>query len=155
MELNYNSWYVSLYNYTYPASLPNNLCSLFWGLVLASVLFILNVILRITIHILNLFIKDKFGKSDNRTLIGFAMYVVFAGIIATLYGAYNSLLLVLGSSNYDKMAIACFVIIITCGTGLYLMSKETKPKPKTLKNNIIINYAKAWYNKNCPRINWK
>ena len=59
MNLKLNSWYVWLWDYTYSEKVPNNLCPLFWKLVVAILLFIPNVIFRIPTVIVKLIISKK------------------------------------------------------------------------------------------------
>ena len=89
MNLKLNSWYVWLWNYTYAKDVPNNLCPLFWKLVVAILLFIPNVILRIPVTIVNLISKNPVERGDGRTGIGFFIYGIIASIIIISISLYQ------------------------------------------------------------------
>jgi len=160
MNLKLNSWYVWLWNYTYSESVPNNLCPLFWKLVVAVLLFIPNVIFRIPTVIANLFYNEHNKITDARTGLGIAAYVFIAGIYLVIFTLYNYLLWLFGAYSYDWGAATCggFVIIVAIFFTIryFWLKKDVGYVIKeTATDNIIVNYASSWYNKHCPKINWK
>jgi hypothetical protein len=160
MNLKLNSWYVWLWNYTYSENVPNNLCPLFWKLVVAILLFIPNVIFRIPTVIINLF-YSKYNKiTEIRTGLGIFGYILIAVIIFVLFALYNYLLWLFGNYSYDSEAATCGGALLCAGLFfliIYLWFKKDIGYviEKTATDNIIVNYASSWYNKHCPKINWK
>lgn len=162
MELKLNSWYVWLWNYTYPENLPNNLCPLFWKLVVAILLFPINLVLRIPVNIINLVVKDydKIERGDARTGIGIVMYIIFILALFVISTLYHWALWLFNAYSYDSTAATMGGFFISVGIFFiiryYWLKHNTKDKivDKTT-NNIIVNYTKSWYNNHCPKINWK
>jgi hypothetical protein len=160
MNLKLNSWYVWLWDYTYSEKVPNNLCPLFWKLVVAILLFIPNVIFRIPIVIVNLF-QSKYNKIITaRTGLGIFAYFFIAATIFVLYSIYNYLLWLFGAYSYDSGAVACGGIVLCVGLFFLIRYFWLKKNvgyaiEKTATDNIVVNYASSWYNKHCPKITWK
>ena len=168
MELKLNSWYVWLWNYTYSEEVPNNLCPLFWKLVVAILLFIPNLIFRIPVNIYNMFAKKNYDKIDTaRTGLGIAGYILIIAIVFVIWCLYNFILYSFNFYSYNYNAVVYGGVIIFVALFLiiryYWLKYKTANKiidvGKTIKektsNNIVINYTKSWYNNNCPKINWK
>lgn len=160
MELKLNSWYVWLWNYTYETNVPNNLCPLFWKLIVAILLFIPNLILRIPIVIINLFSKSKMEQGDARTGIGAVIYIGFFVTGFVIDCLYNYSLWLFNAYSYNNAAATIGGCILTV-TGFFIIryywleqdiGEEISEK---VSNNIIVNYSKSWYNNHCPKINWK
>lgn len=159
MNLKLNSWYVWLWDYTYSERVPNNLCPLFWKLVVAVLLFIPNVIFRIPTVIVNLF-YNRNKIIEGRTGIGILIYMFLITSVFVLYSIYNYLLWLFEAYSYDKdcaafggigLCVALFFLI-----RYYWLKKDVGYAIKeTATDNIIVNYASSWYNKHCPKINWK
>lgn len=168
MELKLNSWHVWLWNYTYSENVPNNLCPLFWKLVIAILLFIPNVIFRIPTNIYNACQKHDWNLiEEGRTGMGILGYVFTGAIGFTIWLKYNYILWLFNAYSYDSLAatfggmfiyIAIFLIIryfwLEHNTGNKIENVADTIKEKA-SNNIVINYTKAWYNNHCPKINWK
>jgi len=162
MELKLNSWYVKLWKYTYSHRLPNNLCLLFWQLVVAILLFIPNIIFRIPVNIMNYFSSpwNQVKRGDARTGIGIIMYLLFFATIIICFTTYNWFLWAINSYSYDYAAatmggtfliVGLFFLIraiwLHYDTGYKIIAKTN--------NNIVVNYIDAWYNNHCPKIDWK
>lgn len=168
MELKLNSWYVRLWYYTYPETIPNNLCPLFWKLIVAILLFIPNVIFRIPTNIFNACQKHDWDKIDvGRTGMGILGYVITAAIGFIIWLEYNYILWLFNAYSYDSVSatfggmVLCIAIVLIIryfwlehNAGYTLENKLDKVSNK-LSNNIVINYTKAWYNNHCPKITWK
>jgi hypothetical protein len=160
MNLKLNSWYVWLWEYTYAEDLPNNLCPLFWKLVVAIFLFIPNVILRIPTLIFNMFTLFPTKRGNGRTGIGLFIYVLTAGTILLSIALYHYWLWLAGSYSYDSTLATIGGFILCVGTffilrEVWIQKNASKTIQKTVSNNIIVNYSKSWYNNHCPKINWK
>ena len=158
MNLKTNSWYVWLWKYTYSTSLPSNLCPFFWKLILAIVLFIPNVILRIPTTVTNIINKDC--VEEKRTLYGILVYICISAVMIICYAVYNWALWLFNAYSYDgHAAFGGGLFLITGFAGVivyyYEEKKITLSIKESIKNNILINITKAWYNKRCPKINWK
>lgn len=160
MNLKLNSWYVYLWNYTYSESVPNNLCPLFWKLVVAILLFIPNVIFRIPTVIANSFYSEHNKIIDARTGLGILMYMLIICVIAILLWIYNFILYMFNAYSYDNEFAFLGGVVLFAGLFFliryYWLKKDVGYTIKeTTTNNIIVNYASSWYNKHCPKINWK
>lgn len=160
MNLKLNSWYVWLWNYTYSENVPNNLCPLFWKLVVAILLFIPNVIFRIPTVIVNLF-YSKYNKIITaRTGLGILIYMFLISSLIVLVALYNYLLWLFGAYSYDSGAAGCGGVFLCVGLFFLIryfwLKKDIGYAIKeTATDNIIVNYASSWYNKHCPKITWK
>lgn len=159
MNLKLNSWYVWLWDYTYSERVPNNLCPLFWKLVVAVLLFIPNVIFRIPTVIVNLFYnRDK--TIAGRTGIGILIYMFLITSVFVLYCIYNYLLWLFEAYSYDETLAACgggfLCVALLLLIRYYWLEKDIGYAiEKTATDNIVVNYASSWYNKHCPKITWK
>lgn len=162
MNLNLNSWYVWLWDYTYEEDVPNNLCPFFWKLIAAMLLFIPNIILRIPVVIVNMFCNEynKIERGDARTGIGALMYIIGIATILVCYTTYNWFLWSINSYSYDYAAANIGGMFLLVGLFLliryYWLENEVGYKVvKTANTNMLTTYTKAWYNNHCPKINWK
>lgn len=159
MNLKLNSWYVWLWDYTYLERVPKNLCPLFWKLVVAVLLFIPNVIFRIPTVIVNLF-YNRNKIIEGRTGIGILIYMFLIASVFLLYSIYNCLLWLFEAYSYDKVGATVGGILLCVALFFliryYWLKKDVGYAIKeTATDNIIVNYASSWYNKHCPKINWK
>ena len=160
MELKLNSWYVRLWNYTYPETVPNNLCPLFWKLVIAILLFPINIILRIPVNIMNLFVRNKVDRGDARSGIGFGIYAIIIASAFILTCLYNYILWAINAYSYDGEFASIGGLFLLVGAFFiirhYWLTYNTGYKIEhTVSNNIVVNYTKSWYENHCPKINWK
>ena len=160
MQLKLNSWYVRLWNYTYPETVPNNLCPLFWKLVIAILLFPINIVLRIPVNIMNLFTKNKVERGDARSGIGFGIYAIIIGTAFILTCLYNYILWAINAYSYDNGCASLGGLFLVVGAFFiirhyWLMYNTGYKIEHTVSNNIVVNYTKSWYENHCPKINWK
>jgi len=163
MNLNLNSWYVKLWNFTYSTThLPNNLCPFFWKLVAAILLFIPNLVLRIPVYVTNLFYKhkiDRIRQGDGRTGMGVGLYLILAVIILVIISFWHLGLYLFTLQSYDiglvGFSLFCIAVGIILFTMHWLKNRNSKRKIHSFfTNNILITFTKAKYNKYCPSINW-
>ena len=162
MQLKLNSWHVWLWNYTYPDTVPNNLCPYFWKTIAAMLLFIPNIIFRIPVVILSLFFSKnaKFEQNDGRTGIGILIYIILAAAIFVIIFLYNYLLWLFNAHSYDSVFATLGGIELLIGLFFliryfWLENRIGNTIAHTASNNMVVNYTQAWYHKHCPRINWE
>lgn len=148
MLLNQNSISAKLYRWYYNTnSMPQNLCPYFWQLVIMWV-----TILPLTLFSLPFQLGTKFDKAswDERLSTSFIFYL----LLILLFGV------VLYSIKLISQLTALELIMIgvmVCGFGIgiliakYFRKDYSKPK----EPSVIIEFAKASYNKYCPKIDWK
>lgn len=169
MNISKGSWHVRLndyiYGYGYTASV-HSLCPYFWKTILAIILLPLVAICRVT--------ASKIDESDlsmpnnpipsisdqTRSYIGkglLVMVILMIGIGLSQVGdsmgwftLAKIILAILGVIG----AIFGFVYLIVCLEEKYSDWRYEHPKKdkpyKEPKPNILLEYLKAWKNKNCP-----
>ena len=160
MELKLNSWHVWLYNYTFNSKLPDSLCPYFWKLVLALLLFPINVVLRLPVYISFLFIDTYKDEYSERTGSGIFLWFLIVFCIFAPIAIYHNILWWFNAYSYNNDLAICggFLLIIIAVIIIAVLNENNdiayNIKYKA-KNNILVNYSKAWYNNYCPKINWK
>jgi len=160
MKASKNSFHVWLYQFTYMASFPLNLCPYFWKLVWAVVIFVPNFLLQLPMIVANIFVKDyAHGCGERREdstvfyigAIVLAIYMTFTyhWVMAMLNAySYNSVL-----ANIGWIMNAGFLAGVVISGVMKLNWKKKRFADK--KTNIIIEFAKAKYYKYCPEIEWE
>lgn len=151
------SWHSILYKSTYGGSLPVSLCTYFWKLVAAIVIFPL----VLPGHILNICEKDydsdvKFGLLLHLLIIllgGVALIVVaciFPDIARMPIPTLNGVLILYLLSPLGLLLVSLVIAIIFYVDGL----KETYYIRKANKKSLLIEGIKATINRACPKIEW-
>jgi hypothetical protein len=173
MTINYNSFSSKLYRWFYGTiEMPNNLCPYFWKLFIAFVLAIPLFVLTLPFEILRVFSKhrreDFYDISIWTRLLSTMAFIVIilcaAALIApiSLFFGYEAK----PDSFIESLIWAgAFVWIIALSFALVGLIDFVKNKyhsfkrnGKTIKvktDNIVLEFAKAKYNKYCPKIEWK
>lgn len=170
MNLNPYSWHAYLYRYTYGkevCELPKSLCTYFWKLVLAIIIFIPGypgIILKLS------FSRKDWDHKMAFPIIGMILnfFVIISGTdrfhISTINKLWSSFWLVYG---WGWIIIGLVIASMIC---LFFMAwlasiisdaikskREIKPynyhKPD--KTYILFEFTKAFFNKYCPKIQWK
>ncbi len=143
MELKTTSWHSKLYNYSYTSSLPNNLCSYFWKVILAMIVSPLSLPVGLSMRGENLALK---------TFVNIICLVCFC--ICSFAFIYAPLI------EEDFIPMISILIIIGIGLLIYgfynlveYLDKRNRYKPK--QPNIFIEYIKATKENYCPKITWK
>jgi len=159
MELKTKSWYVWLWEYTYAEDLPNNLCPFFWKLIVAMLLFIPNVIFRIPVTIFNLFATYPIKRGDDRTGNGIGTWLVLFAIVTIIALNYYLFLWLMGDDKALAWAMGAILMDTMILTVLIKIIWDQNYIGDILaykaSYNMLVIFTKSWYNKHCPRINWK
>jgi hypothetical protein len=171
MKLNYNSTSAKLYRWFYgEESMPSNLCPYFWKLVVAYffalplALFTLPMIIGKG-HLSSTNIGHRLGISVVMWLIVFFGISMIAGILALFVPPDPEKNILYMFMTAVGLTTWLFAIVIGSIQGLELLYKawrqwrwDAKWKREynltEKKPNLIIEMAKAKYNKYCPKIDW-
>lgn len=175
LYLSTNSFHARAYMWFYKPSndsLPTNLCPYFWKL-----LFMFIVIVPYTIFCLPSIIIFENDNEDTgerittgeRIFRSFIIYL-FLVCIFSIGAAIGALWITYKEDSFFYHAsilgiILIFIIVGTSAVQLFKYIEETvKEKRRNKKNNVyrrektsnlVVEFAKAKYNKLCPRIDWK
>jgi hypothetical protein len=173
MKLNINSNTAQLYRWFYSTSvMPESLCPYFWKLALMWVFIIPYVILSLPIILMELTNTSDENSTGERAGFGFLIWLLLGMIICML--SYVGLIWVIPTKDSFFMfvltigSIGWAVGIIVGGIELFKVLIEKwenrgikydedgyriwNPEPK--QDSIIVSFAKASYNKYCPKIDW-
>jgi|GEM_PF-5247768 len=126
--LSKKSWHSWLFRSTYGVPLPQNLCTYFWGVVLAV---ILAVPFAIT-HIVHIFTKKR-----HFTHLWFSIIP---------YWVFNL------SMNWRYVFVLLGIVVLS---GLGFALSLLMPSLKSENDNLFIERFKAFKGKYCPKINWR
>ena len=173
MELNYKGFNAWLYRWFYGERfLPKNFCPYFWKLVITYLVLIPFVIICFPYILITIFSKNDRGETQPGEKISMSLFL-WLGIwfIQDLILPFVSIFVVFKKDGYfesmSMFGLAFWAIGIIVGIALlfehlwkkykkarylrkYPDSTQEKPKP-----NLIVEFIKAWYHKNCPSIQWK
>ena len=177
MTLNSNSISSKLYRWFYGTNdLPTNLCPYFWKLVLAWLVLVPYSLVCLPMIVLELTDKGykysdtSTGKRIGMSVVAYFMLLAITSMVALICAFFvspekGSFYLSLSTLGAMMWVIA---IVISVVEG-YKAFKDwnyrrkikydengrriyTELKPKTY---LIVEFAKAKYNKYCPKIDWK
>ena len=177
MKLNSNSISSNLYRWFYATNdLPNNLCPYFWKLVLAWLVLIPYSIVCLPVIISELVDKDYcYDNNSTGSRIGYSV-LVYAGLFGIL-----CMLSVFGCFFTLPEKDTFYMFLVTLGSMIWLIAivfgsiegvksfrewnyrrkiKYDKDgyriwnEPKQQKTYLVVEFAKAKYNKYCPKIDW-
>jgi hypothetical protein len=177
MKLNKNSFSARLYRWVYATEqMPKNLCPYFWKLVIMWIVIVPYAILSLPYIALNK--RNDIGSSFfEKPGSGLILYVGVGLVLSMLWSIsiffvgffpkhsfaqsiqiLGMLLWIIGIAiggwNLAKWGIEKYkdskIKYRYDGHGNVVGRKFEEPKP-----NIIVEYAKAAYNKYCPQINWE
>jgi uncharacterized Tic20 family protein len=176
MKLNSNSISSKLYRWFYGTKeLPNNLCPYFWKLVLAWLVFIPYSLFCLPVILHELFDKNyKYTDNSTGKRIGYSffIYAIVFFVICMITSISWFFVLPEKDSLYSFMGtVGVLLWVISIVIGIiegYKVYNEwnyrrkikydengdriyNQPKEETY---LIVEFAKAKYNKYCPKIDW-
>jgi hypothetical protein len=178
MKLNSNSISSKLYRWFYGTNdLPNNLCPYFWKLVLAWLVLIPYSLVCAPVIIMELIDGDGYRYQDNSTgkRIGLSALVYFILFCVMCMISFIGWFFVLPEKDsfYGLMgtigSLVWVAVIITGAIEGYKAFEEWNYRRKIKydengrriynfhkeeKTYLIVEFAKAKYNKYCPKIDW-
>ena len=177
MKLNKNSISSKLYRWFYGTNdLPNNLCPYFWKLVLAWLVLIPYSLVCLPSIIMEVYEKDyKYNdvSTGKRIGIGALCYILLFFIFCMLSFIGWFFVLPTKDSFYAFAgSIGIFVWIGAIVIGIIEGCREFNEwnyrrkikydengrriwnEPKEEKTYLVVEFAKAKYNKYCPKIDW-
>ena len=174
MNLKINSTTAQLYRWFYSTSrMPQNLCPYFWKLVLMWVFILPYSIISLPSILMERMDRSESRSTGERAGIGFVMWLILAMLICML--SYIALFFVapIKESLFAHMiGIGAAGWVISIVIGAIEFSKWVKIKwenrgvkydengyriwepVKEKEPSIIKEFAKAKYNKYCPKIDW-
>ncbi len=169
MNLSKKSFWAYLYRFFYStSSLPENLCPYFWRLVAAVIFVIPYTILALPSLIIKFATKDKDDAAYLiwiNLLFGTIIWAALATLIGFGYINYHLVRYWLNYYSYDSTMAAkagALDSIIVCFTAGHYISKwyKYRSKPASIerkepKKYIVVEFTKAWYEKYCPKIDWR
>lgn len=153
MEIRKNSrtsrlfkWFYNLEDY----ELPNNLCPYFWKVVFMYIAFIPSIILSLPYLILG-----KFKKGSNHPGVGFlSWFCIF--IVFCIGVAFSWFWELPEKHTWGSVIGTVGWMVVVLGisiSGVELIKYLSREKGD--RKTLIGEYAKAKYNKYCPKIDWK
>lgn len=177
MKLNSNSISSKLYRWFYGTNdLPNNLCPYFWKLVLAWLVLIPYSLVCAPVIILELTDKNyKYTTNSTGKRIGFGILIYF------ILFCISSMLSVIGCFFITPEKYTFYAFMVTLGFMVWAVAivvgviegykafKEWNyrrkikynedgyriwDEPKEERTYLVVEFAKAKYNKYCPKIDW-
>jgi hypothetical protein len=177
MKLNQNSISSKLYRWFYGTNvLPNNLCPYFWKLVLVWLVLIPYSLVCTPVIIVELIDKDyKYNDNSTGKRIGFSVLIYF------MLFCISSMLSVIGLLFITPEKDTFYMFMVTLGIMIWAAAivigviegvKALKEwnysrkinydengrriwgEPKEQKTYLVVEFAKAKYNKYCPKIDW-
>lgn len=179
MKLNQNSFYALYYKWVYQTDfLPKNLCPFFWRLVgaicvlpleiFAAPIFVTWAVIEVKTDNRNaesLAYCSKLERMFNYSMPKFGQWAISLAVYLSLFMIYcmgamffkdTELITTLGSIGYFILFLVLIVLLIK-----YLDCEYEKKRfmsgyvKKEKKKYIVIEYAKAFYGKYCPKIDWE
>jgi hypothetical protein len=172
MTINYNSFSSKVYRWFYATDkMPNNLCPYFWKLIVAFVLAIPLFLFTLPFEIVQMFARIKqqeveFVPIHVRLLGTVVILILLFGLAAffapiSLFFGYEpqektflSNLIVGGLLIWMIAFIAGMVSLIGYLKDRYDSNNGNRKRNKVKGDNIVVEFAKAKYNKYCPKIEW-
>lgn len=177
MKLNSNSISSKLYRWFYGTNdLPNNLCPYFWKLVLAWLVLIPYSLVGLPSIIMEITDKDyKYNdvSTGKRIGIGALVYILifFVGCMLSSIGwffvlpAKDSFYYFAGTVGFLLWVVTIVIGVIEGFKALKEWNYNRKIKydengwriydsHKEEKTYLVVEFAKAKYNKYCPKIDW-
>ena len=175
MKLNYDSYLSRLYRWFYLTdNMPWNLCPYFWKLVIMFVLILPTLVVALPVILIETIKKEKFDSYSERFGLSIVAYVaifilislgaascwhwftyekdtfihfcaqfgVMLALMGSLVGTYYLFVWVVNSIK-DK------ILYTKNEEGRKVYRERREPRP-----NIIVEFVKAKYEKNCPRVEW-
>jgi len=177
MKLNLNSISSKLYRWFYGTKeLPNNLCPYFWKLVLAWLVLIPYSLVCLPVILTEIYDKEyKYNDNSTGKRIGLSVLVygtIFCIIcMISVFGLF--FIKPEKDGLYEFMAFfGVFVWLVAIVIGVIEGTKALKEwnyrrkikydeygrriwnEPKEEKTYLVVEFAKAKYNKYCPKIDW-
>lgn len=177
MKLNSNSISSKLYRWFYGTNdLPNNLCPYFWKLVLAWLVLIPYSLFCLPVIIMEIYDKEyEYDENGTGKRIGFSVlvYTILFFIVCMLTSIGWFFVLPEKESLYGLMGTIGFLVwvavIVTGAIEGYKAFEEWNYRRKITydeygrkiynfhkeeKTYLVVEFAKAKYNKYCPKIDW-
>jgi hypothetical protein len=177
MKLNSNSISSKLYRWFYGTNdLPNNLCPYFWKLVLAWLVIVPYSLVCLPMIVLEL-IDKGYKYSDNSTGKRIGMSTIVYFILFVISSMVSFICVFFVSPEKDSFylslsALGAMIWVIAIVIGViegYKVFTEWNYRrkikydengyrilnpPKQEKTYLVVEFAKAKYNKYCPKIDW-
>jgi len=178
MTLNSNSTSTKLYKWFYGTNdLPTNLCPYFWKLVLAWLVLVPYSLVCLPMIVLELTDKGykysdtSTGKRIGMSVIAYFILFVISSMISLICAFF--VLPEKGSFYMAMVSIGTMTWVIAIVIGVVEGYKAFKDwnyrrkikydengyriwnEPKQEKTYLVVEFAKAKYNKYCPKIDWK
>lgn len=149
MELNENSWYARMYKWIYGVELPNNLCKLFWSLLLMIPFFILSLPVQIVQRVLAATVLKEFYESNrnNSTMLSFNAVLSVPPTLGLIVS--RNITYWIGTFALEAVVIIFTVIVL----GVFALADKL-PAVKFNGNNIFKQRVKDFKNKTCTIIKW-
>jgi hypothetical protein len=177
MKLNSNSISSKLYRWFYGTNdLPNNLCPYFWKLVLAWLVLIPYSLVCLPVILHELFDKTyRFTDNSTGKRIGYSSLtyalLFFIGCMLSSIGSFfiqpekDSFYGFMGTLGFCLWVCAIVIGVIEGFKAFNEWNYSRKIKydeygrriwnqPKEEKTYLVVEFAKAKYNKYCPKIDW-
>jgi len=156
-----NSIQAKLYRYFWCTDrMPQNLCPYFWKLIIMYVFIIPYAILSIPMYIFQ-YLSDESYRDDippiGMIFLGLAGYFAVSIVIAMV-----AMWFVLTKEGYNGIvmtgSLGWLIVIVYLGSQWAEHRKEIREEQieeGTYEQNVFVSFAKAKYNKYCPKITWK
>ena len=172
MTINYNSFSSKLYRWLYGTNkMPNNLCPYFWKLIVAFVLAIPIFVLTLPFEIIRLFAKTTREDFNDVPIWGrlfmSALTILFLICVAAVLvpiSLFFGYVPEQGTLIEDLFILGTFIWIVAFIFGSirlfeylkdrYDSNSGNRKRNKVKGDNIVVEFAKAKYNKYCPKIEW-
>jgi len=157
MKLNVNSWYGRLYLSTYGKdntdTLPNNICSFFWPLLFAIILFPLCW----PGHVINLFTPKTMNRTNAlQTAFHLPASLFFGILIALTMNIKQMDLMRLYLYGFMAFVFFFFFIFALAFACFYISDKIKERRPLTPKKvNPIVAGFRAIKGKYCTPVTWE
>lgn len=146
MQLNTNGRLAQFYRWTYDRKCPNDLCTFFWKLLFATVVF----------PITWLTYPWDLDHVAKRVFAGIAMWVgllAVAGIASVTLGGDLFFVYIIG--GLAAIAVGCVLLV---GTGVGAVAGVGFGYRKVVESEIVqvvVERKRAFKDNYCPRIDWK
>jgi hypothetical protein len=182
IKIDYNSLHARLYRWFYSVDkMPVSLCPYFWKLVIAILIAPGMALMQLPYYVLQGFKKTDLDGNGERIIVGLVMYLGLWAL-GCIGIAITSLFIPVNFSE-DVIAIGWVSMgIITLGVGTFLTVTRQEKRRNLLRNRLyngeitieqytqsiqkdfaryspanwlLIKAIKAWYQRSCPRVDWK
>jgi hypothetical protein len=158
MKLNKNSISARLYRWFYMVDyLPMNLCPYFWKLVIVYLTLLPYLLIYAPKKIFDVISGDNSDDKMERLGGGLLMYFFILCLISLGFFVASAFTTfyegTVGYAFFVPGAIVAFLIVVLSVLGFagWIIDKR-REKPHS---NVLVEYAKAKYNKYCPTIEWE